>query len=255
MARPVIGITCYVEPARFTVWEMRSALLPYTYVEHIERAGGQPVILPPAGDPGELAGRLDGLIVAGGGDIDPARYGAAAHPSTGYVREFRDAAEFALTTAALRDGLPYLGICRGMQVLNISLGGSLHQHLPEIVGHTEHAPAPGVYGHLPVGIVPGTHLAKALGSALGERSGDPGDAAERAAGQDTGGETMTVPHYHHQAVDRLGAGLTVSARADDGTVEAVELDSHPFALAVQWHPEAAEEDALFRALVAAARFG
>jgi putative glutamine amidotransferase len=225
---PVIGITCYVEPARFTVWEMRAALLPYMYVEQVVRAGGQPVILPPAGEPATLVRRLDGLILAGGGDIDPARYAEQPHESTDYIRKFRDSAEFGVMAAALTAELPFLGICRGLQVLNVTLGGSLHQHLPDVVGHREHSPAPGRHGHLPVDVVPGTRLAQVLTPGL-----------------------ASVPHYHHQAVDRLGTGLRVSARAADATVEAVELPAHPFALAVQWHPEAAEDDSLFRALVAA----
>ncbi|GGK86622.1 gamma-glutamyl-gamma-aminobutyrate hydrolase [Sphaerisporangium melleum] len=230
MSRPVIGITCYVEPAAFTVWRMPAALLPYGYVEHVERAGGQPVILPPAGDPAPLAARLDGLIVAGGGDVDPGRYAAPPHPRTGYIRKFRDEAEFALVGAALDAGLPLLGVCRGMQVLNVHLGGTLHQHLPDVTGHDGHSPAPGEFGHLPVTVEPGSRLAEVLG---------PGKAE--------------AAHYHHQAVDRLGVGLTVSATCDDGTIEAVELAGHPFALAVQWHPEAAEESRLFEALVTAAR--
>jgi putative glutamine amidotransferase len=224
----LIGITSYVEPARFTVWEMTVALLPYTYVEQVVRAGGQPVVLPPAGEPAALVGRLDGLIVAGGGDIDPGRYGEPPHDQTGYIRKFRDEAEFAVLTAALDAGLPYLGVCRGLQVLNVALGGTLHQHLPDVVGHTGHSPAPGEFGHLPIRPTPGSRVAKALGD-------DP----------------VAVPHYHHQAVDRLAPDLTVTATAADGTVEAVELSTHPFAIAVQWHPEAATDCALFEALVTA----
>ncbi|TDD38095.1 gamma-glutamyl-gamma-aminobutyrate hydrolase family protein [Nonomuraea terrae] len=227
--RPVIGITTYVEPATFAVWQdMTVALLPYMYVEAVVRAGGQPVLLPPAGAPVSALRGLDGLVLAGGGDIDAARYGEPAHERTGYVREFRDEAEFALLAAALDRGLPYLGVCRGMQVLNVALGGSLHQHLPDVVGHAGHSPAPGRFGHLPVTAVPGTRLAKILGE-----------------------QPVTVPHYHHQAVARLAPGLTVTATAEDGTVEAVELDTPGFALAVQWHPEAGEDDALFEALVRA----
>ncbi|MFI9840187.1 gamma-glutamyl-gamma-aminobutyrate hydrolase family protein [Nonomuraea sp. NPDC051941] len=228
MQRPVIGITSYVEPAKFTVWDMTVALLPYMYVEQVVRAGGQPIVLPPAGEPAQVVGRLDGLILAGGGDVDPARYGQEPGDQTGYIRKFRDEAEFGLIAAALDAGLPYLGICRGLQVLNVALGGSLHQHLPEVVGHTGHSPAPGRFGPLPVTPVPGSRLAKALGT-----------------------EPVTVPHYHHQAIDRLAPGLTVTATAGDGTIEAVELNSAPFAVAVQWHPEAAEDGALFEALVEA----
>ncbi|MFF4190713.1 gamma-glutamyl-gamma-aminobutyrate hydrolase family protein [Nonomuraea sp. NPDC001831] len=228
MTRPVIGVTTYVEPARFTVWDLPVALLPYMYVEKIVQAGGQPVLLPPAGDPAQVVGRLDGLVLAGGGDVDPARYGRAAHECTGYVREFRDEAEFALLAAALEAGLPFLGICRGLQVLNVLLGGTLHQHLPDVTGHTGHSPAPGEFGHLPVTPVPGSCLAEVLGT-------DP----------------VAVPHYHHQAIDRLAPGLTVTATAGDGTIEAVELDSGGFAAAVQWHPEAGEGLTLFEAFTAA----
>lgn len=229
MRRPVIGITCYVEPATFTVWrDTTAALLPYAYVEQVVRAGGQPVLLPPAGEPASVVRGLDGLIVAGGGDIDPARYGAEPEERTSYVRKFRDSAEFELLATALDAEIPYLGICRGLQVLNVALGGSLHQHLPDVVGHTGHCPGPGVFGDLPISPVPGTRVAKALGE-------DP----------------VPVPHYHHQAVDRLAPGLTVTATTADGTIEAVELDSGQFTMAVQWHPEAAEDHALFDALVTA----
>ncbi|GAB2920879.1 gamma-glutamyl-gamma-aminobutyrate hydrolase family protein [Nonomuraea fastidiosa] len=229
MRRPVIGITCYVEQATFTVWrDTPAALLPHAYVEKVAAAGGQPVVLPPAGEPAALVDRLDGLILAGGGDIDPARYAATPHERTGYVREFRDAAEFALLRAALDAGLPYLGICRGLQVLNVLLGGSLHQHLPDVVGHTGHCPGPGRFGDLPVTPVPGSRLAKALGA-----------------------EPLPVPHYHHQAVDRLAPGLAVTATAADGTIEAVELDRDALTMAVQWHPEVAADPKLFEALVAA----
>ncbi|SDK15077.1 anthranilate synthase component 2/putative glutamine amidotransferase [Nonomuraea maritima] len=227
--RPVIGITSYVEPASFTVWrDMPVALLPYMYVEQVVRAGGQPVLLPPAGDPVAALRGLDALILAGGGDVDPARYGEPPHERTGYLRQARDESEFALLAAALDRGLPYLGICRGLQVLNVALGGTLHQHLPDVVGHEGHAPAPGRFGHLPVTPLPGTRLAKILGE-----------------------QPVTVPHAHHQAVDRLAPGLTVSAVAEDGTVEAVELDTEGFALAVQWHPEAGEDHLVIEALVRA----
>lgn len=227
MSRPVIGVTCYVEPAKFTVWDMPAALLPYMYVDHIARAGGQPVILPPAGEPAELVERLDGLIIAGGGDVDPARYGAVPAEQTGYVRKFRDEAEFGLMAAALDAELPFFGICRGLQVLNVALGGTLTQHLPDVVGHTDHSPAPGTFGRLPVRLSPG--LAKIYET-----------------------EDLVPAHYHHQAIDRLADGLEVTARSDDGTIEAVEVTGAPFALAVQWHPEADEDGPLFHALVEAA---
>ncbi|GGK74676.1 gamma-glutamyl-gamma-aminobutyrate hydrolase [Planomonospora parontospora subsp. parontospora] len=230
MSRPVIGITCYVEPARFTVWETAAALLPYGYVDHVLRAGGQPVILPPAGDPAGLLGRLDGLVLAGGGDIDPARYGQAPHDRTGYVRKARDDFELHLAAAALGAGLPLLGICRGLQILNTVLGGTLHQHLPDVVGHSGHSPAPGRFGRTPVRLAHGSRTAEILGAG-----------------------TADVACHHHQAADRVGDGLAVTARSEDGAVEAVELAGHPFALAVQWHPEADDECALLAALVDRAR--
>jgi putative glutamine amidotransferase len=231
MTGPVIGITCYVETARFTVWETTTALLPYAYVEGVARAGGQPVILPPIGDPAGLVERLDALVVAGGGDLNPAAYGAAPHESTGHVRDFRDEAELALVRTALDHDLPFLGICRGLQVLNVALGGTLIQHVPDVVGGTQHAPGPGVYGRSPVRVEPESRLAVALG----------------------GQATVTVAHYHHQAIDRLGAGLRATARTADGIVEAAELRDRAFALGVQWHPEAGDDPSLFEALVVAAQ--
>lgn len=229
MKRPVIGITCYTERARFTAWDVPASLLPRAYADAVTAAGGQPVIIPPTGEPAALAGVLDGLILAGGGDVDPARYGHAPHAATGFVREHRDAAEFALTGAALAAGLPFLGVCRGMQVLNVHLGGTLHQHLPDHVGHTRHSPGPGEYGRLPVDVRPGSLLAAV-----------------------TGETRLTPAHYHHQGPDRLGSGLVVSAEAEDGCVEALELPGG-FTVGVQWHPEVDADIGLFAALVAAAR--
>ncbi|GAA4080649.1 gamma-glutamyl-gamma-aminobutyrate hydrolase family protein [Actinomadura miaoliensis] len=231
-SRPVIGITGYVEDASFGVWNMRSALVPYAYVRQVAEAGGQPVLLPPVGAPASLVDRLDGLVVAGGGDIDPALYGAEPHPEVSGVRDFRDGSELALVHAALDRDLPFLGICRGLQVLNVALGGTLVQHLPDVVGgRTDHSPAPGVYGHFPVRVEPGSRTAEALG----------------------GDTTPTVAHYHHQSIDRLGTGLRAVAWADDGVVEAAELPGRAFALGVQWHPEVGDDPALFLSFVAAAR--
>lgn len=229
MTSPIVGITSYVEPARFTVWETTATLLPHAYVEQIVRAGGQPVLLPPAGDPSSVLPRLDALVLSGGGDLNPTAYGAAPHERTGYVRGFRDEAEFALVRGALERGLPFLGICRGLQVLNVALGGTLHQHVPDVVRDVRHSPAPGIYGRFPVKVAPGTRLATALGT-----------------------ETVTVSHYHHQAIDRLAAGLTATAWSDDGLIEAAEAGDRAFTLGVQWHPEAGTDPSLFRALVAAA---
>ena len=241
--RPVIGISSYTEQARWGGWDLPAFLLPRRYADRVAAAGGLPVLLPPVPGIEQTAARLDGLVLAGGGDIDPAAFGAQPHPQTGGVRPARDAAEFALVSAALELGLPLLGICRGLQVLNVARGGTLHQHLPGLVGHDEHSPVPAGYGSHPVKIAPDSRLAAVLGD------------------QELPGE-FPVPTHHHQAIDRLGEGLVATAWAADGVIEAVELaapepdgrgGSTPgFALAVQWHPEAGDDPRLFRALVAAA---
>lgn len=229
----VVGVTTYVERARWGVWDGRAVLLPAGYTRMVQGAGGMTVLLPP--DDPEVAGgiveRVDAVIVAGGPDVEPGRYGEARHSRTGPAAAERDAWELAVLRAALASGTPVLGICRGMQLLNVLRGGSLVQHLPDRVGHNAHAPAPGVFGEHRVTPVPGTRLAALL----------PGPA--------------TVPTYHHQAVDRLGEGLTVSAHADDGTVEAVEVPGAGFALGVQWHPENGTDLRLVSGLLAAAREG
>ncbi|GII91360.1 gamma-glutamyl-gamma-aminobutyrate hydrolase family protein [Sinosporangium siamense] len=232
MNRPLIGITCYVETASFSAWRLPSAVLPLTYIDKVVAAGGQPVLLPPAGDPARLVERLDGLIVAGGGDVDPTWYGEAPHPATSHVRKFRDEAEVALVCRAVESDLPFLGICRGLQVLNVALGGTLHQHLPDLVGHAGHAPAPATFGNLPVLLAPDSRLATI-----------------------TGKDMLDCSHYHHQAADRLGHGLSIAATAEDGTIEALEIPGHPFAIAVQWHPEAGDDPSLFNAFVAQANGG
>jgi putative glutamine amidotransferase len=229
--RPLIGIGANLVRAKWGPWDRPAALMVQTYIEMMVAAGCLPILLPPQPDIEEVVHRLDGLLLPGGGDLDPALYSAPKHPETGRLNPRRDAAEVALAGAAVRTGLPVLGVCRGLQILNVHLGGTLHQHLPDIVGHKGHEPEPGVFGPQPVRLEPGSQIAKIL------------DA-----------ETARVPCHHHQAIDRLGDGLTVTARSDDGLIEAVELADHPFAVAVQWHAE--EEgggaDSLFRALVEAA---
>ncbi|MEU0440770.1 gamma-glutamyl-gamma-aminobutyrate hydrolase family protein [Streptomyces sp. NPDC006186] len=226
-SRPLIGVTTYLEPeARWGAWEMPAALLPAQYPRLVQRAGGLASMLPPD-EPGHAAAtvaRLDGLVLAGGGDVDPARYGAERHPRTGTPVPERDAWELALAEAALEAGVPLLGVCRGMQVLNVALGGTLTQHIDGHVG------TPGVFGSHPVKPVPGTMYAALVP------------------------EETPVPTYHHQCVERLGAGVIASAHAEDGTVEAVEVpDARAWTLAVQWHPEMGEDDRVMRALVEAAR--
>jgi len=223
--KPLIGISTYLERTRFGHWDVEAAVLYRGYLDCVVQAGGNPVMLPPVGTwTAETIGFLDGLVIAGGADIDPAAYGAEPHPRTGEPRRDRDDAEFALVGAALKLDLPVLGVCRGMQVLNVALGGTLHQH---IEGHN---PAPAVFEHTEIAVAPGT----ALHGILGERT--------------------TVQCHHHQSLDRIADGLRVTAQAPDGTVEAVELEGARFVVGVQSHPEQDIEDLrLFEALVAVAQ--
>jgi putative glutamine amidotransferase len=229
--RPLIGIGANLVRAKWGPWDRPAALMVQTYIEMMASAGCLPILLPPQPDIDEVVHRLDGLLLPGGGDLDPALYSAPKHPETGRLNPRRDAAEVALAGAAVRTGLPVLGICRGLQILNVHLGGTLHQHLPDIVGNKGHEPEPGVFGTQPVRLEPGSQIAKILD-----------------------GETALVPCHHHQAIDRIGEGLTVTAWSDDGVIEAVELADHPFAVAVQWHAEedGGRADSLFGALVEAA---
>jgi putative glutamine amidotransferase len=234
--KPVIGLSSYAEPARWASWHLPAALLPLNYAEQVTAAGGVPVLLPPVPGIAAVIGRLDGLVLTGGGDIDPAAYGMARHPCTGSVNAERDRAEVELLAAALAAGLPVLGICRGLQLLNVARGGTLHQHLADLesAGDAGHTPPPGTFGRHLVRVAAGSMLAGIL----------PAD------------QPFAVPTAHHQAIDRLGAGLTATAWAADGIIEAVELaggEHHPFVLAVQWHPEAGDDPRLLAALVAAAQ--
>lgn len=227
--KPLIGLTTYLEPTRFGVWDVEAAVLHGVYVDGIVAAGGVPVLLPPAGDGYvELLSVVDGLVLTGGADVDPSRYGQEPHETT-YTRPARDTFEFALVEGALAAGVPLLGVCRGMQVLNVALGGTLTQHLPESTGSAEHQPARAVFGATSVRLEQGTRAASILG-------------------------TDTKCHcYHHQAVDRLGDGLHAVGWSGDGQIEAIELPGDEFVLGVQWHPEQDLDDRrLFAALVAAA---
>ena len=228
---PLIGISAYSEVARWGAWEQQATLLPQNYVDQVAAAGGIPVLLPPVPGAGGVVGRLDGLVISGGPDVEPGRYGQEPGPRTTVVRPGRDEAEFALFRAALEAGTPVLGICRGMQLMNVALGGTLIQHLPDVVGHDGHSPTPGTMGKHSITVGESSCLAAIVGSG-----------------------PAIVPTHHHQGIDKLGAGLVATAWADDGTIEAVELEpsGHRFAVAVQWHPEAASELNLFRALVEAA---
>lgn len=226
-SRPLIGISTYLEPARFGVWDTPSAVLPRGYLDGVVHAGGTPVLLPPVGDwePGHLS-NLDGLMIAGGADIDPSCYDAERGRATGPPRPDRDEHEWELINLAFKLRLPLLGVCRGMQLLNVVLGGTLQQHLPDRIGTAEHLPEPGGFGRVPVRVEPDSRLAQIIG------------------------EQVEVQCHHHQAIDRLGDELRAVAWAQDGTVEGIELPGEIFAVGVQWHPEVDGVDRrLFEALV------
>jgi putative glutamine amidotransferase len=231
---PVIGLTTYLEQARTGVWDVRASFLPAVYFQGVTAAGGVAVLLPPqpvdAGIADRVLDGLNGLLITGGKDVDPAAYGQQPHPSTDQPGPQRDAWEFALLRAALQRRLPVLGICRGAQVLNVALGGTLHQHLPDVIGHGGHRAGNAVFSSLPVRTVPGSRLAGIVGESVNARC------------------------YHHQAIAELGAGLVVSGWDADGVIEALELPGQGFVLAVQWHPEEDLDDLrLFSAIVGAAQ--
>ncbi|GAA4364330.1 gamma-glutamyl-gamma-aminobutyrate hydrolase family protein [Nocardioides caricicola] len=233
MSAPLIGLTTYREEAAWGVWRQRADVLPAQYAAAVEAAGGVPVLLPPSDPDGAavLAARLDGLVISGGADVDPGRYGADAHPRTASWRPDRDAWETALLDAADATGLPVLGVCRGMQVMAVRAGGVLDQHVPDLVHHEDHSPGADAFGEIAVATVAGTRLA------------------------DLVGERLSVRCHHHQSV-RTHPGFIASAHAADGTLEAMEL-SHDgpgerFCVGVQWHPETAADVGLLAGLVRAA---
>ena len=233
--RPVIGICTYLETLRWGAWEDRAAMVPAGYLGAVQRAGGLAVLLPPdehaAADPDPLLDLLDGLILAGGVDVDPATYGEPAHEATDPANTERDAFELALARRALDRDLPVLGICRGMQVLNVAAGGTLHQHLPDVVGHGEHRRTLGVFGDHDVRLADGSLAARAAG------------------------ETRHASNsHHHQGVAALGDGFVVTGWSDgDELPEAIEDPGRRYALGVQWHPEADETSRLIASLVEEAR--
>jgi gamma-glutamyl-gamma-aminobutyrate hydrolase PuuD len=230
LTRPVVGLTAYGERAAYGVWDRDTVLLPRTYSDMVIAAGGVPVLLPPLPESAAAVDRLDAVVLSGGPDVAAGRYGAEPHPRAGEPQPERDAAEAAVLRRALERGIPVLGVCRGAQLLNVELGGTLVQHVPDVVGHAGHNPTPGVFGTVTVSLEPGSRVGAAVGA------------------------TASVLCHHHQALDRLAPGLVVTGRATDGTVEAVELADHPFVVGVQWHPEQRAADVrLMAALVTAAR--
>ncbi len=233
MPRPLIGVCAAVEKAHFGVWKDEpTVLMPLSYARAIHGAGGMVAMLPPdriaTEDPDEVLDRIDGLLLGGGADIDPESHGAEAHPETVGTNPDRDRFEIALARRALEREIPLLGVCRGMQILNVACGGTLDQHLPDRLGHERHRPVPGSWAEHDVRIEPGSLAAEAAGT-----------------------DQLTVKSHHHQGVDVVPDSLTASAWADDDdSIEAIESSDGGFALGVLWHPEEDAQDQVIAALIA-----
>lgn len=234
--RPAIAVCTPVSDASFGVWNQRAAVLPAGYVDAINRAGGLALLVAPDPDltanPDDLLDRVDGLILSGGSDIDPAAYGAEPHPETRGTVPERDAFELALTRRAAELDMPVLGVCRGMQILNIAFGGTLLQHLPDVFGHENHRRIAGSF----------------------ENADHDVELARDSLAAHAAGELVHITKsHHHQGVDVIGDGLVVTGTSTlDGLVEAIELPDQRFVLGVQWHPEADEHSPVISALVQAA---
>jgi len=239
--RPLVAVTTYRQDTRWWSWDRDAAVVPGLYLDMVVAAGGSPVLVPPVGgsdpDPAGVTGSAvapvldaaDALVVIGGGDVDAGRYGQEPDGRNGGVNDRRDELELQLVDGAVERDLPVLAICRGHQVLNVLFGGTLVQQLPDVVGSTRHQPAQGAFGEVTVVTEPGTHVHRLLG------------------------DRVDVLCSHHQAVDVVGESLLVSARSDDGVVEAVEVLGRSFVVGVQWHPEEQQDVRLFAGLVEAAR--
>jgi len=231
MGRPIIGITGELEAARWRTWIREAVVSPVSYTRAVERSGGTPVVLPPVPSSSipSLIAALDGLLVAGGRDVDPSLYDEQPHDQTDLPDHRRDRFELLMIRAAIDADLPFLAICRGMQVLNVARGGTLTQHLPDRLGNDSHKPDPVKLTIHDVQISAGSKLADVLG------------------------ESALVPSMHHQAINRLGTGLTSVAWTEDQVIEAVEMAGHRFGLGVQWHPEEGDDARIFEAFVNAAK--
>jgi gamma-glutamyl-gamma-aminobutyrate hydrolase PuuD len=219
-ARPLIGVTTYRQVTRWWSWDRDAALVPGVYLDMVVAAGGWPVLLPPL---------AEGAVDDPEGAVAAERFGQVPDARNGGTSVFRDELELRLLEAALEQDLPLLAICRGHQVLNVLLGGTLVQQLPDLVGTNRHQPAPGAFGRVTVRPEPSTIVHGLLG------------------------DEAVVECSHHQAIDVLGESLLVSARSDDGVIEAVEVLGRTFAVGVQWHPEESGDVRLFTGLVDAAR--
>lgn len=234
-AGPAIGICAAVERVRRDPWDEVVVMVQRTYPAAVQRAGGVALVLPPdeaaVSDPDPLLDRIDAVLLAGGADIDPATYGATPHPETGPTWLERDRFEIALARRTLERAIPLLGVCRGMQIMNVALGGTLIQHLDEVIGTDRHRHTPGAFGDHEVQLAPDSLAARAAGA-----------------------ERLAVKSHHHQGVDELGRGLVPTGwSVDEGVVEAIELPDHAFALGVLWHPEEDGRSRVISSLVEAAR--
>ncbi|MCT2594016.1 gamma-glutamyl-gamma-aminobutyrate hydrolase family protein [Streptomyces sp. N2-109] len=230
--KPIIGITTYQEQASWRGWHRHASLVPTDFLNAVADAGGTPVLLPPFGAAAEAAAvtaGLDGLLLVGGADIDPARYGTDPSPHTSGVTPERDTWEFALLEVALEEDLAVFGVCRGMQIINVLLGGTLQQHLPDVVQHDNHQSAEPEFRKNLVFLDP----CQLPGSVLGEQA--------------------VLPCYHHQGVERLGKGVRDTGWSKDGVIESLSLPDRRFVLGMQGHPEVGPDRNLFREFAEAAR--
>ena len=229
--RPIVGLSTYVEPARWVAHNAPAAILHMSYVDAVREAGGRAVLLPPDDIDDGVLELLDGLIITGGADVEPARYGAEPHRTT-VCRPDRDAGELALLRGAWERDIAVLGVCRGMQLMAVAAGGTLHQHLPELLGSEHHRPGPFdrvVFGSHEVELAEGSRCRSVLG------------------------DRLQVNSLHHQAVADPGKLTATGWCVEDGLIEAVEDPTRRFSVGVQWHPEESDREIITALVRAAAR--